>query len=424
MKKLFSALLTVVLMLSCFVFTSSAVTYDAAKYKGGYVATKIVKKNSYGETTTINRTFNSKGYLTKEVVKDNYDTETTSFTYDSKGKLTKSASKNNSYGKKRTITYNSNGTVRKDYTSANINEYWDTLIADNFTYNKSGQLTKSQEGGYDADDTTTYSYNSNGQIVKTTSESVFVDGKFVKKYTYDKNGRLTKLVESGSYRNNTFNYSYNSKGQMIKGADAYGNGISKCTYNDKGDITKIVYANGSSETYSYTYKKVASTGIVINGKIHLQYSSTSYTGSAKKPTVTIDGMRNGVEYKVSYSNNVKQGKGKVKITFLGENATQAPVSIAFDIRPATPKDVKASGITKSSTKLTWTKSAGATGYIIYKYIAAEKKYVKLAQTTATSYTVKNLKSGTTYKFAVKAYTKGSSANIYSGYSSLVTVKTK
>ncbi|MDD6527364.1 MAG: fibronectin type III domain-containing protein, partial [Oscillospiraceae bacterium] len=46
---------------------------------------------------------------------------------------------------------------------------------------------------------------------------------------------------------------------------------------------------------------------------------------------------------------------------------------------------------------------GATGYRVFQYDTKTKKYVTLKTITGTSYTVTKLKSGTSYKFAVKAY---------------------
>ena len=46
-----------------------------------------------------------------------------------------------------------------------------------------------------------------------------------------------------------------------------------------------------------------------------------------------------------------------------------------------------------------------TGYEIYKYNSKTKQYTYVGNTTKTTYTVKNLKPGTTYKYKVRAYIK-------------------
>ncbi|MDE6150187.1 MAG: fibronectin type III domain-containing protein [Ruminococcus sp.] len=66
---------------------------------------------------------------------------------------------------------------------------------------------------------------------------------------------------------------------------------------------------------------------------------------------------------------------------------------------------KASTVSSSEVKLSWNKVSGAKGYIVYRYDNANKKWVRVTKTSTNvnTYTVKNLKSGTNYKFAVKAY---------------------
>ena len=78
-------------------------------------------------------------------------------------------------------------------------------------------------------------------------------------------------------------------------------------------------------------------------------------------------------------------------------------------------------LTSSAIKLTWKPVTGATGYRVYVYNTKTKKYTKLADTSATSYTVKKLNPGTTYKFAVKAYCVAEGKVMWStGYKSLST----
>ncbi|MDE6149537.1 MAG: fibronectin type III domain-containing protein, partial [Ruminococcus sp.] len=59
----------------------------------------------------------------------------------------------------------------------------------------------------------------------------------------------------------------------------------------------------------------------------------------------------------------------------------------------------------NSVKLTWDKVTGAQGYVVYWYDTAKKSYVRVTKTTTNvnTYTVKNLASGTSYKYAIRAY---------------------
>lgn len=90
------------------------------------------------------------------------------------------------------------------------------------------------------------------------------------------------------------------------------------------------------------------------------------------------------------------------------------------IAPGKVTGLKASSVKGSSVTLKWNKTDNATGYRVYKRVDGKWKTVKT--TTKTSYTVTGLKSNTSYKFAVKAYTKSGTAK-YGPLSSSLTVKT-
>lgn len=62
-------------------------------------------------------------------------------------------------------------------------------------------------------------------------------------------------------------------------------------------------------------------------------------------------------------------------------------------------------------KFTWAKADTATGYRVYQYSPSKKTFVKKVSTTSLKATIKNLKAGTEYKFAVQAYYKDSKGNV-------------
>ena len=82
-------------------------------------------------------------------------------------------------------------------------------------------------------------------------------------------------------------------------------------------------------------------------------------------------------------------------------------------------------VSKTSVKLTWKKVSGADGYRVYRYDTKTKKYVTVKSgTTATSLTVKGLKKGTRYKFAVKAYKKVGGTRVWAEKGKSLTATTK
>lgn len=79
-------------------------------------------------------------------------------------------------------------------------------------------------------------------------------------------------------------------------------------------------------------------------------------------------------------------------------------------------------ITSKSVQLKWTKITGASGYTIYQY--KSKKWKAIASTSKSSYTVKKLKSGTTYKYRIAAYVKNGSKKVYGPKSATVITSTE
>ena len=73
--------------------------------------------------------------------------------------------------------------------------------------------------------------------------------------------------------------------------------------------------------------------------------------------------------------------------------------------------------TSSYVKLSWNKVKDAKGYDIYQ------NGKKIKTVTSTSYTVSKLKSGTTYKFTVKPYTKSGSKTVYGNSSKTLVTST-
>lgn len=89
----------------------------------------------------------------------------------------------------------------------------------------------------------------------------------------------------------------------------------------------------------------------------------------------------------------------------------------------TVANFKASSTSVSAIKLTWSKTSGATGYIIYKYDNSKKTWVRIAKIASNSYTASNLSAGTTYKYAVKAYKTVSGKEVLSPKYPQLTVST-
>lgn len=95
-------------------------------------------------------------------------------------------------------------------------------------------------------------------------------------------------------------------------------------------------------------------------------------------------------------------------------------------RPTVPEIGKSSS-SLTAVRLNWSKAKNASGYRIYKYNSSTKKwdtYKTLSGSSNTEYRVTGLKSGTTYKFKVKAYLKSEGATVWGDASEAYITATK
>ena len=134
----------------------------------------------------------------------------------------------------------------------------------------------------------------------------------------------------------------------------------------------------------------------------------------KSPVVTVTDvdekiLTEGEDYTVEYQGTRKTpGKYRVKIVFGGDY--EGTETRAFVIKPLKPEKIEADQTTDIIT-LKWSKVIGATGYRVYVYNSKTGKYKTVKTTAGTVCKIKDLKAGTAYKYAVKAYTEASDGEV-------------
>lgn len=151
------------------------------------------------------------------------------------------------------------------------------------------------------------------------------------------------------------------------------------------DGVKIVskkVGTGAAAHYELAEEKIARIKTVT-----LAATSYTYDTKAKKPVVTVKDSAGKVitasNYTVTYMNNTNVGTATAKITFKGNYS--GTVTRTFAIKkfaaPAAPKVTKLENTAKGII-VTWTVSANATSYEIYrsanggKYVKADTLYIK------------------------------------------------
>ena len=167
------------------------------------------------------------------------------------------------------------------------------------------------------------------------------------------------------------------------------------------DAIKLVWNKSSNASGYYIYRSIDNKNF---SKIKaLPSSSTSYTNTALYLDTTY-------YYKIaSYVNS--NGSIGLSAKSPAVNAKTTSTSVSFTSKTST----------STTITLNWDYPS-ATGYQIYRLDINTGKYVKIASTSAKSYTDKNLSSDRYYNYKVRAYLVSGGITTYSPYNS-VSVKT-
>ncbi len=155
-----------------------------------------------------------------------------------------------------------------------------------------------------------------------------------------------------------------------------------------GKVTNLK-ASASTTYATLTWTKVKNADcynvyIYEDGKYNLQ---KTVTGTSYKVT----GLRQGATYKFTVRAYIKVNTGTTKGSMASVSATTKPAKVS---------KINLSAVTDTTQKISWPAATGANYYYIYRYSSSAKKYVKVAETSARSYTFKNLSAGKTYGYYI------------------------
>lgn len=193
--------------------------------------------------------------------------------------------------------------------------------------------------------------------------------------------------------------------------------VLKPSYTAQGYTIHTCSTCGDSYKDNYTDKLVTPN-----------ISKVNFTASSNTVTMSWDKVPGATGYRVyKYNTSTKkwQGVANTKNTSYTFTKLNSGTAYSFTVRAYTEENGKdylspkyttfktttnPANITKvnftssaNSVKMSWSKVSGATGYRVYQYNTSTKKWKAVANISGTSYTFKNLKAGTTYKFTVRAY---------------------
>jgi len=138
--------------------------------------------------------------------------------------------------------------------------------------------------------------------------------------------------------------------------------------------------------------------------VDMEYSNYSYTGVQRKPDVILKyngrTLEEGIDYTVSYGENLYPGKGQVYISGIGDFGGN--ITESFEI--AKVSGLKVASYGTKSLKLKWNSAKNVDGYKIYMYKDNSYKCVKTVQGfETTSTTISGLTPGKGYTFKICSY---------------------
>ncbi|MCR4841876.1 MAG: fibronectin type III domain-containing protein [Eubacterium sp.] len=227
---------------------------------------------------------------------------------------------------------------------------------------------------------------------------------------YDLGGRA---VQNASGNSKLYTY-------VCDGAESIGNACIKLLTN-----------NGTSGADVDATDAAVVKASLANSSITLSEEKATYTGSAIKPEVYVydtsaTPLTEGIDYTVSYANNVKAGRATVTVT--GNGSYSGTVKRYFTIKPAKVKGVKAKKSGEGKVKVTWSaalgKKAGVTGYQIKYKVKGKWKTVTVKGKAKKKALLKKLPSGKKVTVRVRAYKTISGTKYFGSWSSKKIIKTK
>ncbi len=303
-------------------------------------------------------------------------------------------------------TYTSDGYTHHECSVCGYSyndSFVDMLKVDPLTnVKRTGRTSESLTFGWNVSD------NADGYVAEQ-----FIDGKWetIADLAYDVTGYTAdKLAPSTVYQFRFAAY------LMVDGKPVYSEYstiFSERTAPTKPVSVKLTKRTDKSVTLSWSKNNTAdgyTVQVYKNGKWTTAVKNTGIN----KTTAEVNGLNPSTEYKL----RVLCFKDGTEVIY------GVPAEITVCTLPSAVTGFKTNSKTSISVTLQWNKNTSATGYELQKWDG--QKWVALTKLTSnatTTYTIKNLKAATAYKYRIRAYKMNGSTALYSNYSATVTAMT-
>lgn len=187
---------------------------------------------------------------------------------------------------------------------------------------------------------------------------------------------------------------------------------------------KTVLTAPAVKASSYSYKSIKLTWNKVTGA--QGYKVYRYSSKSKKYLLlktitsgsTVSYTNSSLTTGTTYSYRVAAYRG----SSIGSQSKTASTSPKL----STPTSFKVKA-GKKSASVSWKKTTGASGYVIYRSTKSKSgfKTVKtITKSSTVKYTNKSLKKGRTYYYKMRAYRKVGSKKVYSSYTKTLKIKAK
>ena len=247
----------------------------------------------------------------------------------------------------------------------------------------------------------------------------YKDGKWVTIYTSTKATDTSYTVKK--LKAGTAGYRF-----RIRAYKTYGNTKQYGSWSNEVKVNTNPYGVGGFKAKSISSTSVTlqwNKGTTASGYQLQQYKDgkwvTIYTGTkATSTSYTVKNLKAGT---AGYRFRIRAYKTYGNTKQYGSWSSEVKVNT----NPYGVGGFKAKSTAKNSITLGWNKGTTASGYQLQRY--KDGKWVTVytgTKATSTSYTVKNLKKNTSYKFRIRAYKTYGNTKQYGSWSKELTVRTK
>lgn len=160
--------------------------------------------------------------------------------------------------------------------------------------------------------------------------------------------------------------------------------------------------------------------------IKAEKAAYKYTGREIAPNIAVylneNELRAGIDYDISYSNNIDPGTALVTAELKG--GYSGSFSDTFTIEPARPL-VTDCDSSDNEVRLYWEMIPGVSGYCIYRLDGDSwQEIAAITNPDVTEYRDTGLAPGTTYTYMIKAFCQTDEGTLWSGESQAVSIATK